>query len=61
MTLRRLFLEADLAGLRPLEWERLGTGDVKCSTGKGSWQCAARGSDGRDALENLLRRMRVIR
>lgn len=60
MSLGRLFLEADLAGLRPLEWERLGTGDVKCSVGKGNWQCAARGTNGREALENLLRRMRVI-
>lgn len=59
MTIERLFLEAKLAGLTRMEWD-YAAADVKCTVGKGSWTCAARGANGREALENLLRRMRVI-
>lgn len=60
MTLPRLFLESDLAGLRPIEFDFDAGPGVKATVGKGSWQCAARGKNGREALENLLKRMRVI-
>lgn len=61
MTTQRLLLEARLAGLTEMEWDYEAGPGVKCTTGKGHWTCAARGATGRDALENLLRRMRVIK
>jgi hypothetical protein len=60
MTLPRLFLEADLAGLRPLHFEPLETGGWKCSLG-GDDDFSQVADDGRRALEKLLKRFRVIR
>lgn len=60
MTLPRLFLEADLAGLRPLHFEPLETGGWKVSVA-GDDDFSQVGSDGRLALTKLLRRFRVIK
>lgn len=60
MTLRRLFLEADLAGIRPLQWEGLGSGRVRCSF-NGDPDFSGVGPDGRAALSHLLKRLKVIR
>lgn len=60
MTLPRLLLEADLAGIRPLHFEPLETGGWKVSL-DGDDDFSQVGSDGRHALTKLLRRFRVIR
>lgn len=59
MTLPRLLLEADLAGIRPLHFEPLETGGWKCSL-DGDDDFSQVGKDGRAALTKLLRRFRVI-
>ncbi len=61
MSLGRLFLEADIAGLRPVEFDYSRGPGVVAVTGSGAWKCEARGRNGREALEKLLRRMKVIR
>lgn len=60
MTLPRLFLEADLAGIRPLHFEPLETGGWKVSL-DGDDDFSQVGNDGRHALTKLLRRFRVIK
>jgi len=60
MTLGRLFLEADLAGVKPLHWDGLGTGRVRCSL-NGDPDFAGVGPDGRSALAHLLRRLKVLK
>jgi hypothetical protein len=60
MTLPRLLLEADLAGIRPLHFEPLETGGWKVSL-DGDDDFSQVGMDGRHALTKLLRRFRVIK
>lgn len=60
MTMGRLLLEADLAGIRPLHFEPLETGGWKVSLG-GDDDFSQVGADGRLALTKLLRRFRVIK
>jgi hypothetical protein len=60
MTLPRLLLEADLAGIRPLHFEPLETGGWKVSL-DGDDDFSQVGDDGRQALTKLLRRFRVIK
>jgi hypothetical protein len=58
MTLGRLMLEADLAGIRPLHFEPLETGGWKVSL-DGDDDFAQVGPDSRHALRKLLRRFGV--
>ncbi len=61
MTLARLCLEAELAHLRPIEFDYDRGPGVVATVGKGAWRCEARGRNGTEALRKLLRRMKVIR
>jgi hypothetical protein len=58
VTLPRLLLEADLAGIKPLHFEPLETGGWKCSL-DGDDDFSQVGPDGRAALRKLLRRFGV--
>ena len=57
MTLRRLLAASDRAGLGRITW-RFDGANVYCFTELAPLGSVVRGSDGRDALERLLRRLR---